>query len=67
MEIEISNEELEMLEVSVEIRLQTWCLTFEYLETGVADGLIAECHKPTEARWMVERYQALLEKLQALR
>ncbi len=65
MEIEFSNEEREMLELSVERRLQTWCWTFEYLETGVADGLIAECHKPSEARWRLERYQALLEKLQS--
>ena len=63
MEIELSNEELEMLEVSVKIRLQTWGWILEYLKTGKAEGMIEECHKDYEARWVISEYQALLDKI----
>ena len=63
MRIEVSAAELEILEVSVEIRLQTWRRTLEYLETGVTDGLIAECHQAGEGEWQVARYELLLKRL----
>ncbi len=61
--MELTAEESELVENSVEKRLEAWCWTLEYLETGEAEGQIEECHKVSEARWVIARYQALLERL----
>lgn len=63
MWIELNAEEFELIETCLEKRLQTWCWTLEYLETGKAEGPIEECHKVSEARWVISRYKALFEKL----
>ena len=63
MLIELTAEESELVETSLERSVETWCLTLKYLETGEAEGQIEECHKMSEARWVISRYQALLEKL----
>jgi len=63
MLIDLTNAELEMVEDSVAKRLQTWQWTLEYLETGKAEGMIEECHKVSEAEWVVGQYESLHEKL----
>jgi hypothetical protein len=63
MLIELTNEEFELVEHSVAMRLQTWRWTLEYLETGEADGMVEECHKISEAQWIVAQYERLHEKL----
>ena len=63
MLIEVTAAELELIETSLEKRLQRWCWTLEYLETGEAKGEIEECHKVSEARWVICQYQDLLDKV----
>ena len=63
MILELSSAELEFIEHSLVLRLQTWRWTEAYLRTGFSDGLIEECHQLGEAEWMVERYEALHQKV----
>jgi hypothetical protein len=63
MFLELSCAELELVEHSVACRLQTWRWTEVYLRTGNCDGLIEECHRLSEAKWMVERYETLHQKI----
>ena len=63
MILELSTAQLELIKYSVELRLQTWRWTEEYLRTGSCDGLIEDCHKLSEAKLMVEQYEELYEKL----
>lgn len=67
MLIEVTKAEFELIECSVEKRLQAWCRTLEYLETGETEGLVEECHKESEARWLVSQYRLLTEKLKKSR
>ncbi|MGJ8644102.1 MAG: hypothetical protein ACSHX9_11885 [Luteolibacter sp.] len=63
MILELSTMELELIQHSVELRLQAWRWTEEYLRTGSCEGLIEECHKLSEAEWMVEQFEALVQKI----
>ncbi|MEP2775831.1 MAG: hypothetical protein ABJQ29_13600 [Luteolibacter sp.] len=63
MILELSSAELELVEHSVAQRLQTWRWTEEYLRTGFCVSLIEECHKLSEAEWMVAQYEALHQKV----
>jgi hypothetical protein len=63
MILELSSAELECVEHSVAHRLQKWRWTEEYLRTGVCVSFIEECHKLSEAEWMVAQYEALYQKL----
>lgn len=63
LRLKLSSEEMEMIQVSVAERLRSWEITRDFLEGGSVSGLIEDCHKPEEARWMTERYRNLMDRL----
>ena len=63
MKLEITSAEFEMIENSVELRLDSWRQTVQYLRTGDCEGITVECHKLTEAEWVAEQYEDLLQRL----
>jgi hypothetical protein len=67
MLIELTAEEFELVETSLERRIETWYLTLKYLETGEAEGQIEECHKVSEARWVMLQHQVPPDQLMSNR
>lgn len=67
MWIELTAAEFELIQTSLEKRLQTWCWTLDYLETGEAEGQIEECHKASDARWVISQHQVLPGRLKTKR
>lgn len=63
MKLEITSAEFEMVENSVELRLESWRQTERYLRTGDCEGITVECHKLAEAQWVVNQYEDLIQNL----
>ena len=65
--LELEKEEVGQILDGLEVRRDAWRRTADYLESGeMPDGeffVVEECSDADEARWLAERYEAIIGKI----